>query len=114
MSLSPTRALVSAGFAVLVAMTAACGGSQTEAKAPATDVAESTGVGSPVPDLAPDGTSAGSSDSAKNPAPVKTSAVSSTDNGSDIIPPFSSSKSPATTSAKKSTKSGKKSKPKKK
>ena len=104
-----TRSLVAAGFSLLFALTAACGGSTTEAKAPGADATDAPRIGSSAPDPASD--SSGSAVGADAPKP--TVAVASADNGSDIIPPFSPSKEPAT---KKSGKSSKKSgaKPKKK
>ena len=82
---SGTRALATLGFSFLVALTAACGGSHSDAKAPTVASAETPRVGSDSPDLSPASTNS-------TPAePIKTSAVSSTDNGSDIIPPFTSS-----------------------
>jgi hypothetical protein len=103
------RALAAAGFTVLFALTAACGGSAPEAKAPGSDPTNAPRVGSSAPDQASDT----SVSSASTEAPKPAVAVASADNGSDIIPPFSSSKEPAT---KKSAKSSKKSgaKPKKK
>ena len=80
-----SRALSAAGFSLLFALTAACGGSKQEAKAPGADAAEAARVGSSAPDLSPESTSE---------AP-KNSTVASSDNGSDIIPPFTSSKEPA-------------------
>lgn len=103
-----TRSLVAAGFSILFALTAACGGSTPEAKAPGADATDAPRVGSSAPDPASDSSSPASAD-----APKPTVAVASAENGSDIIPPFSASKEPAT---KKSGKSSKKSgaKPKKK
>lgn len=80
------RALVTLGFSFLLALTAACGGSHSEAKSPSVEVAETTGVGSITPVPSPDGS--------PTSEPPKAAVVSS-DNGSDIIPPFSSSKEPA-------------------
>ena len=103
-----TRSLVAAGFSLLFALTAACGGSTPEAKAPGADATDAPRVGSSAPDPVSDGSAVASAD-----APKPTVAVASADNGSDIIPPFSATKEPAT---KKSGKSSKKSggKPKKK
>lgn len=91
---SVTRALVALGFSVLFGLTAACGGSAPEAKAPAVDTTDSARVGSTAPDLTSDTASADTT-----PEAPKTTAVSSTDNGSDIIPPFTSGKEPATKKA---------------
>ncbi len=91
---SGMRALVGVGFSFLFALTAACGGSTPEAKAPGADPTDAPGVGSSAPDLTSDTANAG-----PTPEPPKTTAVSSTENGSDIIPPFSSGKEPATKKA---------------
>jgi hypothetical protein len=101
-----TRSVAAAGFSLLFALTAACGGSAPEAKAPGADAPR---IGSSAPDAVSDT----SGSAASTDAPKPTVAVASADNGSDIIPPFSASKEPAT---KKSGKSSKKSgaKPKKK
>lgn len=79
-----TRALVALGFSCLFALTAACGGSKPAAVAPTSDATATPRVGSDSPDLSP------SSSTTPATEPVKTSAVSSTENGSDIIPPFTS------------------------
>ena len=92
---SGTRALVALGFSFLLALTAACGGSAPEAKAPGVDATDTPRVGSNPLDLPSDAAS-GATTTAATPEPPKTSAVSSTDNGSDIIPPFTSGKDPAT------------------
>jgi hypothetical protein len=91
---SGTRALVALGFSLLFGLTAACGGSAPEAKAPTADATDASRVGSSVPDLTSDTVNAGTT-----PEAPKTSAVSSADNGSDIIPPFTSGKDPATKKA---------------
>jgi hypothetical protein len=91
---SGTRALVALRFSFLFALTAACGGSAPEAKAPGVDAPDTPRVGSSAPDLTADTANAGTT-----PEAPKTTAVSSTDNGSDIIPPFSSGKDPATKKA---------------
>lgn len=60
MRISGSRAFAAVGFSVLLALTAACGGSNPEAKAPTpppTEVAESTPVGSPAPAASPESTS---------------------------------------------------------
>jgi len=101
---SVPRALIALGFSTLFALTAACGGSAPEAKAPTVDPADALRGGSPTPDLAPESASTTSASTAE---PPKTAAVSSTDNGSDIIPPFTSGKEPAT-SASPSKKGSKK------
>ncbi len=85
-----TRVLVAAGFSVLFGLTAACGGSAPEAKAPVADPADALRGGSSTPDLTADTGSASTTPEAPKPAVV------SADNGSDIIPPFSSGKEPAT------------------
>jgi hypothetical protein len=73
-------------FLVLIA---ACGGSQPEPKTPTTDSADLVRDGS----SAPDPTAAASLPATDTPKsePVKTSAVSNTADGSDIVPPFTSS-----------------------
>jgi hypothetical protein len=93
------RALAAAGFSMLFALTAACGGSTPEAKAPGSDPTDAPRVGSSAPDQVSDT----SVSSATTEAPKPTPAVASADNGSDIIPPFSSSKEPATKKSGKST-----------
>jgi hypothetical protein len=99
-------ALATAGFSVLFALTAACGGSQKEAKAPGGDPTDPAAVGSSSPAPIPETTT---------PEPPKPTAVASADNGSDIIPPFTSSKEPAAKKASpaKTSKKGP-AKPKKK
>ncbi len=107
MRFSGARALATVGFSVLCALTAACGGSKSEAKAPTTEVAESTPVGSPAPALSPESTS----------EPPKDTTPSSTADGSDIIPPFTAGKGATAgpASKKSTTKGAKKSgKPRKK
>ena len=74
-------------------MTAACGGSKPEAKAPITEAADSSGVGSPAPAPVADG---------PTPDLPKGIAVASAENGSDIVPPFSTGKD-AAAAPKKST-----------
>lgn len=88
-----TRALVAVGFSFLFGLTAACGGSAPEAKAPGGDPADMLRVGSGAPDLTSDTDNAGTTPAPEAPKPA---AVSSSDNGSDIIPPFSAGKEPAT------------------
>jgi len=105
-----TRALAAAGFSFLFALTAACGGSAPEAKAPGADPTDAPRVGSSAPDPASD--SSGTAVGTDAPKPT-VAAVVSADNGSDIIPPFSSSKEPAKkSSSAKGSKKG--AKPKKK
>ena len=105
---SVTRAVIALGFSSLFALTAACGGSAPEAKAPTADPADGLRGGSSAPDLPTD-------TAASNPEPPKTTAVSSTDNGSDIIPPFTSGKEPANAApSKKGAKKTAGKKPKKK
>ena len=107
-----TRAFAAAGFSLLFALTAACGGSAPEAKVPGADPTDAPRVGSSAPDPASDSSTAGVGADAPKPT---VAAVVSADNGSDIIPPFSSSKEPATKkSAKSSKKSGSKPAKKKK
>jgi hypothetical protein len=77
------------GFSFLIALTAACGGTKSEAKAPTTASADAPRVGSGSPDLSPESTTTTSADPPKSPA------VASADNGSDIIPPFTAGKEPA-------------------
>lgn len=88
---SGTRALVALGFSVFFGLTAACGGSAPEAKAPNADATDAPRVGSGAPDP-----TEGTTSPSTTPDAPKTSAVSSADNGSDIIPPFTSGKEPAT------------------
>jgi hypothetical protein len=95
---SGTRALVALGFSVLFGLTAACGGSTPEAKAPGADPTDAPRVGSSAPDLTSDTSNASTTPVASPEAP-KATAVSSSDNGSDIIPPFTSGKDPATKKA---------------
>ncbi len=101
-----TRALAAAGFSVLFALSAACGGSAPEAKAPGADATGAPRVGSSAPDTASDVGAA----PASTEAPKPTVAVVSAENGSDIIPPFSASKEPATKKSAKSSKKGSKKK----
>jgi hypothetical protein len=107
MRLFGTRALVAAGFSFLFGLTAACGGSAPEVKAPGSDPADMLRVGSAAPDLTSDTANAGTT-----PAPeaAKPAAVSSSDNGSDIIPPFSAGKEPATKKGSSAAAPGKASK----
>jgi hypothetical protein len=74
------------GFSFLIALTAACGGSKPEPKAPTTESAEVPRGGSSAPDPSPESTT----------EPPKSPPVASGDNGSDIIPPFTAGKEPAT------------------
>ena len=105
MQSSGSRALAALGFSVLFALTAACGGSKQEAKAPGGDPTDAPRVGSSAPDPAPESTT---------PEPAKPAAVASADNGSDIIPPFTSSKEPAKKSAPGKSSKKAAAKPKKK
>jgi hypothetical protein len=91
---SGTRALVALGLSVLFGLTAACGGSAPEAKAPSADATDAPRVGSSDPDL-----TSGTTSPSPTPEAPKPSAVASADNGSDIIPPFTSGKDPATKKA---------------
>ena len=89
--------LVSLLFAACVA----CGGSTPEPKAPVTEAADST---PPAPESAAEKSLTSTTSADLKSAPVKTSAVSNTSDGSDIIPPFtagSTSKPDATTTKKK-------------
>jgi hypothetical protein len=104
-----TRALVAVGFSFLFALTAACGGAAPEAKAPSVDATDILRVGSGAPDLTSDTANAGTTPEAPKPA-----AVSSADNGSDIIPPFSAGKDPATKKASSADKAAPSGKPSKK
>jgi hypothetical protein len=105
------RGFAAAGFAVLFALTAACGGSAQEAKAPGVDPAA---VGSAAPDPVSDTSTTGAVASA--PAEAPKAAVVSAENGADIIPPFSSSKAAPEKKKSGGAKASKKSsaKPKKK
>jgi hypothetical protein len=91
-----TRALVAAGFSFLFGLTAACGGSAPEAKAPGGDPADMLRDGSGGPDLASDTANGGTTPATPAADAPKPAAVASSDNGSDIIPPFSAGKEPAT------------------
>jgi hypothetical protein len=106
-----TRALIVVGFSFLFGLAAACGGSAPEAKAPGGDPADMLRVGSGDPDPTSDPANAGTTPAPEAPKPA---AVSSSDNGSDIIPPFSAGKEPATkkgsSAAAPGTSSGKPSK----
>ena len=100
------------GFLFLLAI-AACGGAQQEAKAPAPETAEPARDGSPAPDLTPAASLPGGD--APKTEPVKTSAVSKTADGSDIIPPFTAGSAAAEPEKKAGGKPAKKkAKPKKK
>jgi hypothetical protein len=111
MRMSGTRVLSAIGFTFLFALTAACGGSKPEAKAPTTDSADAPRVGSASPDLAAESTTPPASD----PPKVETPAAASAANGSEIIPPFSTNKDltpkAPTKGAKKATGAKKKKKP---
>jgi hypothetical protein len=72
-------------LSLVFAMTVACGGASPEPKAPATEPADPAAA-------APDPTPASIPDPPKT-EPVKTSAVSNTADGSDIVPPFTASSS---------------------
>jgi hypothetical protein len=85
------RALAAAGFSVLLALTTACGGSHPEAKAPETEAAAGTPVGSVAPDPAPPAPDAPLPDPPKS-VTADTAGASTDKNGSDIIPPFSTNK----------------------
>jgi hypothetical protein len=106
------RSVAAVGFSFLLALTTACGGSKHEAKAPLVEVAAGEGSGSPNPDPSPDSATTASKASTPTDPPPKPAVVSA-ENGSDIIPPFSSKKEPAKKSspAKGQKKAGK---PKKK
>jgi hypothetical protein len=106
-----TRALVAVGFSFLFGLTAACGGSAPEAKAPGGDPADMLRVGSGAPDLTSDTANAGTTPAPEAPKPA---AVASSDNGSDIIPPFSAGKEPATKKGSSAAASGASGKPSKK
>jgi len=90
---------------LLVLSLAACGGSKQEAKAPTTDSADVPRDGSPTP-----GADVSVDPPVSKAEPVKTTAVSNTADGSDIIPPFTADKKQDAPAAK----STKKKKPKKK
>ena len=108
---SGMRALVVVGFSCLFGLTAACGGGTPEAKAPGVDMADALRGGSAAPDPTSDTANAGTT---PTPDPPKTSAVSSSDNGSDIIPPFSAGKEPATKKGSSAATPGASGKPSKK
>lgn len=99
---SSLRALATLGFSGLLALTTACGGANQEAKAPTTEAAESQPVGSITPDLSPPG----GNTKETLPEPPKSVAVSSSEDGSDIIPPFTGGKAATAAPAKKSGKGG--------
>ena len=88
-------------LSLLFAFTVACGGGNPEPKTPATDNADTTAASTDTPaanDSAPSAAQDKTPDPPKS-APVKTSAVSNTADGSDIVPPFTASKdSPDTAS----------------
>ena len=94
------RSLVRAVFAVTCTALWACGGPARPPESPATAVGEPPRSGSATQDLAG---SAAVEKEALPPAP--TTATSSTDNGSDIIPPFSGAKK--NEKSEKTEKSGK-------
>ncbi|MBX3198332.1 MAG: hypothetical protein KF894_09400 [Labilithrix sp.] len=99
------RALATLGFSFLIAIMAACGGAQQEARAPGDEAADAPRVGSAFPDPSIEG------DPSDDPAPGAPAASSGADDGSDIIPPFPSSKGgakKATPAKKKAGKSKKK------
>lgn len=93
------RSVVRAVFIVTCTALYACGGPARPPESPTTAVAEPPRSGSTAPDPA----GAPVDKEALPPAP--TTATSSTDNGSDIIPPFSSAKKNEKTD--KTEKSGK-------
>lgn len=80
------RSFFGAAFLVTCTSLFACGGPAQPAESPATAVADSPRSGSTTPDPA----GGAANQEALPPAP--TTATSSTDNGSDIIPPFSKTK----------------------
>ncbi len=89
-------------LSLLFAFTVACGGSNPEPKAPTTDSAD------PAP-AAADPAPAPAADKTPDPPksePVKTSAVSNTKDGSDIVPPFTANKDdpPSTTTTSTASK----------
>ena len=95
-------------FSLFLVLIAACGGAQQEAKAPTTESADVVRDGSSAPDPA---ASLPPSETPKA-EPIKTTAVSNTADGSDIVPPFTATPDQEKKAAPKSTK--KKGKPKKK
>jgi hypothetical protein len=107
------RALGLLGFSFVISLTAACGGAAQEAKAPTTDAAAVLADGSGAQDK-----STLITPTASDVPPPKTSAVSSKDDGSDIVPPFTAgaTKEAAKEPAKKAgkPKKGASAKPKKK
>src|SRR5689334_19513087 len=76
-------------LSLICAMSVACGGASPEPKAPTTDSAEPAPAPEATPAPAPDPVPAAASTPSQ---PVKTSAVSNTKDGSDIIPPFTAAK----------------------
>ncbi|MBX3219087.1 MAG: hypothetical protein KF795_01130 [Labilithrix sp.] len=100
------RALATLGFSFLIALMAACGGTHQEARAPGDDAADAPRVGSASPDPSIAG------DTSDEPAPSAPSASSGADDGSDIIPPFPSSKGGAKKATPAKKKAGGKSKKK--
>ena len=90
------RSFVLAAFPCILATMAGCGGAAHPPATPTTTSADASKAGSAAPDATPkDSSSAPANDTAK---------ASKTSDGSDIVPPFSSSPTPAG----KSGKSGKK------
>jgi hypothetical protein len=117
---SVSRSLVAVGFTCLLALVGACGGTKQEAKAPSTDAADTLRDGSSAPDPQASLTGADMPTPSKadppKSEPIKTTAVSNTADGSDIVPPFTASaspepeKKPAKTSKKKGQAKNKKKK----
>lgn len=107
-----TRPIAVLGLSLIFA-SAACGGSRPPPKAPATEAAsaetEPPRDGSPAPDPAADAPKDPTADPTVAPKPA-----GSADDGSDIVPPFSSSKAPATAAPKTPKKKGGKKAKKKK
>ncbi len=90
---SVSRPLVALAFPFVLALIGACGGTKEEAKAPTTEAAETPRDGSSAPDQATAAALPAPAEGTKS-EPVKTSAVSNTADGSDIVPPFTASKEP--------------------
>ena len=84
MRFSVSRALAAAGFAALLALTAACGGSSPAPKDPSSAPADETRVGSNAPDQAPVNT--------PEVLPDPPKSIAAAPAGGEIIPPFTTAK----------------------
>ncbi|HEY8078197.1 MAG TPA: hypothetical protein VIF62_28915, partial [Labilithrix sp.] len=92
-------------LSLLFAFTVACGGGTPEPKTPATDNADTTAASTDTPSTTdPAPAAADKSPDPPKSAPVKTSAVSNTADGSDIVPPFTASKDDTASTTQAATK----------